>query len=82
MSKKGKFVPINTLGDLTDLVNHNCRVIDKRLNKLCRKNRGLTAIAMAAIGCAIWSEIERCRQEEQIYQLSIRVKKLERTEEV
>ena len=77
MAKKGKFVPINTLGDLTYLVNHNCRAIDKRLNKLCRRNRGLTVLAVAALGFAVWSDSERRKQEEQIYQLSIKVQKLE-----
>ena len=33
-----------------------------------------------AAGCAILSEIERRKLEEQVYQLSIRVKKLERSE--
>ncbi len=81
MSRKGKFMSINTLGDLTRVVDHNCRVIDKRLNKLCRKNRRSAVLAVVAIGCAIWSEAERRKQEEKIYQLSIMVKKLERTDE-
>lgn len=28
MGKKGKFVPVSTLGDLTDLLNHNCRALE------------------------------------------------------
>ena len=36
MGKKGKFVPVSTLGDLTDLLNHNCRALEKRLTKLAR----------------------------------------------
>ena len=34
MGKKGQFVPVSTLGDLTELLNHNCRVLEKRLTKL------------------------------------------------
>lgn len=77
MKKKGKFISIETLGDLTYLVNHNCRVMDKRINKLCRWNRKLTVLAVAAIWLAVWSELERRKQEEKLYQLSIRVEKLE-----
>lgn len=68
---------IGTLGDLTALINHNFQVIDKRMNKLFRKNRSVTIMALTAIGLAIWSETERRKQEEQIYQLSIKVKELE-----
>ena len=73
MGKKGKFVPVSTLGDLTDLLNHNCRALEKRLTKLARRNRGVAVLAIAAV----WSEMERRKQEEQVYQLSVRVKKLE-----
>ena len=31
MGKKGKFVPVSTLGDLTDLLNHNCRALERSL---------------------------------------------------
>jgi hypothetical protein len=34
-------------------------------------------LALAAAGLAVWSELERRKQEEQLYQLSVRVKKLE-----
>ena len=51
-----------------------------KLNKQSRSNRAFKAIVIAA-GCAILSEIERRKLEEQVYQLSIRVKKLERSEE-
>ena len=46
MGKKGQFVPVfhlNTLGDLTGLLNYNCRVLDKRLTKLTRRNRSVRA---------------------------------------
>lgn len=51
-----------------------------KLNKQSRSNRAFKAIAVIAAGCAILSEIERRKLEEQVYQLSIRVKKLERSE--
>ena len=51
-----------------------------KLNKQSRSNKAFKAIAVIAAGCAILSEIERRKLEEQVYQLSIRVKKLERSE--
>ena len=78
--KRGKFIPINTLDDLTSLVNCSNRAIDKRLNKLTRRNRKLTVLAVASICYAICAYVERRKQEEQVYQLSVRVKKLERRE--
>ena len=80
MGKKGQFVPVfhlNTLGDLTGLLNYNCRVLDKQLTKLTRRNRSVAVRAIAAFGYAVWAEIERRKQEEEVYQLSVRVKKLE-----
>ena len=77
MGKKGQFVPVSTLGDLTELLNHNCRVLEKRLTKLTRRNRSIAVLAIAAFGYAVWAEMERRKQEEEVYQLSVRVKKLE-----
>ena len=77
MVKKGKLVAVSSLGDLTVLVNHNCRVLEIRLVKLTRRNRSATMLALAAFGYAVWAEMERRKQEEQVYQLSVRVKKLE-----
>ena len=66
MGKKGKFVPVSTLGDLTELLNHNCRVLEKRLVKLTRRNRSATMLALAAFGYAVWAEMERRKQEERM----------------
>lgn len=80
MSTYVKSMPIGTLGDLVAVTNHNFRAFEKRIARLARKNRTVTVLAMAATGCAILSEMERRKQEEQIYQLHIRVKKLECSE--
>lgn len=45
-----------------------------------KRSKNLKALAVLGVGYAIWSEIERRKQEETIYQLSVRVKKLERNE--
>lgn len=52
-----------------------------QLKKQTRSNRGLKALVVVSVACAIWSEVNRRKQEEEIYQLTIRVKKLERNEE-
>ena len=44
MSKKGKFVDICTLEDLTALVNHNFQAFEKRVAKLSRKSSMLTVL--------------------------------------
>lgn len=77
MSKKGQYVPVSTLGDLTELVNHNCRILEKRLSKLSRRSRSITVLAVAAFGYAVWAEAQRRKQEEELYRLSLKVKDLE-----
>ena len=74
MSKKGKFVDICTLEDLTALVNHNFQAFEKRVAKLSRKSSMLTVLAVAAVMALA---AENRKREEQVYQLSVRVKKLE-----
>ncbi len=49
----------------------------KKLNKQTKNIGSFKVLAMVGIGIAIWSEVERRKQEEIIYRLSVRVKKLE-----
>lgn len=74
MSKKGKFVDICTLEDLTALVNHNFQAFEKRVAKLSRKSSMLTVLAVVGVYALA---AENRKREEQVYQLSVRVKKLE-----
>lgn len=53
----------------------------RQLKKQARSSSVFKALAVIGIGCATWSEIGRRKQEEEIYQLTVRVKKLERNEE-
>lgn len=80
MTKKRTAVPIGSMGDLVDLVNHNCDLFDRRTKKLAKGNRNLKALYIIAIGYAIYTGIQCRKQEEQIYQLSLRVNKLEQSE--
>lgn len=52
-----------------------------QLKKQARSTAVFKALAIVGIGCAIWSEIERRKRDEEIYQLTVRVKKLERNGE-
>ena len=80
MAKKKNIVPINSMGDLVDLINHNSNVLDRRTKKLAKGNRNLKVLCIMAIGYAIYTGIQ-CRKEEgQIYQLSVKMNKLEQSE--
>lgn len=80
MAKKRKSVPIASIGDLIDLVNHNCELFDRRTKKLAKGNRNLKVLCLMAIGYAIYTGIQCRKQEEQIYQLSVKMNKLEQSE--
>lgn len=80
MAKKRKSVPIASIGDLIDLVNHNCELFDRRTRKLAKGNRNLKVLCLMAIGYAIYTGVQCRKQEEQIYQLSVKMNKLEQSE--
>lgn len=81
MTKATKSVPITSLGDLIDLVNHNSDIFERKIKRLTKSNRGIKVLCVATIGYVIYSAIEAQKREEQIYNLSVRVKKLENGEE-
>lgn len=66
--------------DLVDLVNHNSQVLDRRTKKLVKSARNMKILCFIAVGYAIYTAIEYRKQEEQVYQLSVRVNKLEQSE--
>ena len=80
MAKKKDIVPINSMVDLVDLINHNSNVLDRRTKKLAKGNRNLKVLCIMAIGYAIYTGIQCRKQEEQIYQLSVKMNKLEQSE--
>lgn len=80
MAKKKNIVPINSMGDLVDLINHNSNVLDRRTRKLAKGNRNLKVLCLMAIGYAIYTGIQCRKQAEQIYQLSVKMNKLEQSE--
>ena len=80
MSKKRPICSGKHLRRLNGTDEPNCRVLERQLSKLSRRNRSITILAVAAFGYAVWSEAQRRKQEEQVYQLSLKVKKLEYSE--
>ena len=77
MAKKKNVLVINTLDDVITLVNHNSGVVERAFQKLKRSNRRLKIFSFIAVGCAIYSALENRKREEELYQLSVRVRKLE-----
>lgn len=80
MMKNKTIMTIHSMEDLVELVNHNNDIFYRKIKKLMKNNRSLEALCVLAIGCTIYAVIENRRQEERIYQLSIRVEKLENSE--
>lgn len=80
MAKKKNIVTVTSVKDIVDIVNHNTSVFDRRTKKLAKGGRNLKALCAMVIGYAIYTGIQCRKQEEQIYQLSVRVDKLEQNE--
>lgn len=80
MAKQKNIVPINSMGDLVDLINHNSKVLDRRTRKLTKSTRNVKVLCFITVCYAIYTTIQCRKQEEQLYQLSLKVKKLERDE--
>lgn len=80
MAKKKNIVTVTSVKDVVDIVNHNTSVFDWRTKKLAKGNRNLKVLCLMAIGYAIYTGIQCRKQEEQIYQLSVKMNKLEQSE--
>lgn len=79
--KKLETMSISDLKDLLNLVNHNAEVSDRVFRKFMRKNRTAKMLGATAIVCAVYTAVKFYKQEEELYKLSVRVKKLENKEE-
>ena len=80
MAKKKNIVTVTSVKGVVDIVNHNTSVFDRRTKKLAKGNRNLKVLCLMAIGYAIYTGIQCRKQEEQIYQLSVKMNKLEQSE--
>lgn len=77
---KRKTMAISSLSDLVYLVNNNTGSFDSAIRKLTRKNRSAKIIGFMALCVGVYTAIEYQKQEEELYKLSIRLKKLENKE--
>lgn len=82
MAKKKKTAEmiIRSLGDVVELVNQNTDIFESQIKKLRKSNRGLKIFNFIVIGCAIYSALESRKRDEELYRLSVRVRKLENKE--
>ena len=80
MTKKKNIVTVTSVKDVVDIVNHNTSVFDRRTKKLAKGNRNLKVLCLMAIGYTIYTGIQCRKQDEQIYQLSVKMNKLEQSE--
>ncbi len=78
--RKRSTMTVATLKDMVELVNNNTEAFDTAIRKLIRKNRTAKLFGVAALAFAIYTTYECQKQEEELYKLSIRVKKLENKE--
>lgn len=78
--KKKNVVPIRSMGDMVALVNHNCDFFENQIKKLVKSNRNLRLLGLASIGLAVYTAVECRKLDEKVYQLSVKVQKLERGE--
>ena len=79
--KKEKVMIVKTLGDAVELINHNTTALEHAIEKVAKKkNRGLKFLCIAALACAVYTAVECRKQDEELYRLSIRVRKLENEE--
>lgn len=77
---KRNSMTVATLKDMVELVNNNTEAFDTAIRKLVRKNRTTKLFGVAALVFACYTAYECRKQEEELYKLSIRVKKLENKE--
>lgn len=71
---------IRNIDDLVALVNYNTRVSCHKLEKLAKRNRTMTTIGLITAGVVIYIADKSRKLDEELYKLSVRVKKLENKE--
>lgn len=80
MAKEMQSVLIDTLEDAVDLINNNTEVIMSNITKLSKQNRRLKLLNVFAVGCGIYLIKKLSDRDEELYKLSVRIKKLENKE--
>lgn len=79
-NKSNRTMIIHDIEDLVALENHNTRALCHKLEKLAKRNRTMTTIGLITAGVVIYIADKSRKLDEELYKLSIRVKKLENKE--
>lgn len=79
-NKSNRTMVIHNIGDMVALENHNTQALGHMLKKLAKRNRSMTLIGLLTAGGLIYLADKSRKQEEELYKLSIRIKKLENKE--
>lgn len=75
-----KEVAVRNLEDLVDIVNCNADSLVRQIKRASRNSRRITILSGVVVAIAIISAQQWQKLEEQVYNLSVRVKKLENGE--
>ena len=79
-NKSSNTMVIHNLGDMVALENHNTQVLKKTMKKLTKRANNSVTVGLIT-ACAVICLMDKIKkQEEEIYKLSIRIKKLENKE--
>lgn len=73
-------VPVHNLTDLVEIVTDHADMLVKQTKFISRNSGRITILSWAMIGFVIFSAYQHQKLEEQVYNLSVRVKKLEYSE--
>ncbi len=77
---KMKTMTISSLEDMVNLVNINSDIFNTLIRKSLRKGRAAKIFGLAALAGSVYTVMKYRKQEEELYRLSIRLKKLENKE--
>lgn len=77
---KQKTMVISTLADMVTLENANTQVMVKAMKKMNKKLNRTRLFGVLSAGCMVLMYLRQYKQEEDIYRLSVRIKKMENKE--
>lgn len=71
---------IRNLADVVELVNYNADLLDRQIRCISRNSRRVTVLSGIVAALVIISSYQRQKFDEELYNLRVRVKKLENSE--
>lgn len=77
---KAKEMVIRNLADVVELVNYNADLLDRQIRRISKNSRRVTVLSGIVAALVIISSCQRQKFDEELYNLRVRVKKLENSE--